>query len=171
MATNTPKIYVACLSSYNSGILHGEWIDANQDEDDIQNEIQEMLKQSPVPDAEEWAIHDFEGFYEIRISEYEDIETVSKIAQNIEAHGEAYASYISDMDGDVEDDIEKFEEAYRGEYKNKKDFAYQLMHDCYTIPEFLESYIDYESYARDLFICDYSYACSEGRKIFVFMRI
>ncbi|QTA79832.1 Antirestriction protein [Desulfonema limicola] len=170
MATNTPKIYVACLSSYNSGILHGEWIDANQDADDIMEEIQEMLKNSPQY-GEDWAIHDFENFYEIRISEYEDIETVSKIAQNIEAHGEAYASYISDMDGDIEDDIEKFEEAYRGEYKNKKDFAYQLMHDCYTIPEFLESYIDYEGYARDLFICDYSYSSSENRKIFVFMRM
>ena len=32
--TTTPKIYVACLASYNAGILHGRWIDADQDADD-----------------------------------------------------------------------------------------------------------------------------------------
>ena len=28
MNTETPAIYVACLDSYNNGILHGDWIDA-----------------------------------------------------------------------------------------------------------------------------------------------
>jgi len=34
-----PKIYVACLAAYNNGILHGRWIDANQDADTIRDEI------------------------------------------------------------------------------------------------------------------------------------
>ncbi len=55
----TPKIYVDCLSAYNAGTLHGSWIDANQDAEDIHEEIQEMLSESPEPVAEEWAIHDF----------------------------------------------------------------------------------------------------------------
>ena len=38
--------------------LHGSWIDANQDADDIHEEIQEMLTESPEPVAEEWSIHD-----------------------------------------------------------------------------------------------------------------
>jgi len=37
-ATDTPRVYVACLASYNNGILHGEWIDAT-DADEIREEI------------------------------------------------------------------------------------------------------------------------------------
>ena len=30
--TTNPEIYVACLASYNSGILHGEWIEVTDEE-------------------------------------------------------------------------------------------------------------------------------------------
>ena len=68
----TPKVYVACLAAYNNGILHGQWIEANQGKEGIQEEIQDMLSKSPIPGAEEWAIHDYEGFCGLRISEYEE---------------------------------------------------------------------------------------------------
>lgn len=42
--TFNPKIYVACLAAYNNGILHGRWIDADQDADEIRAGIAEMLK-------------------------------------------------------------------------------------------------------------------------------
>ena len=47
------RIYVACLAAYNNGILHGRWIDANQDAWAIWDEVSEMLKTSPEADAEE----------------------------------------------------------------------------------------------------------------------
>jgi len=37
------SIYVADLAAYNNGILHGVWIDATQDIDDIQEQINDML--------------------------------------------------------------------------------------------------------------------------------
>lgn len=56
MTTNyEPQIYIACLASYNNGILYGKWIDANQDVSALEGEIQEILAESPMPDAEEWA--------------------------------------------------------------------------------------------------------------------
>ena len=43
-ATDTnPRIYVACLAAYNNGYLHGAWIDADQDVDEIRDEIATML--------------------------------------------------------------------------------------------------------------------------------
>lgn len=42
------QIYVACLASYNNGILHGGWIDACQDADDIRYAIHDILKTSPI---------------------------------------------------------------------------------------------------------------------------
>lgn len=54
--TTNPEIYVACLASYNSGILHGEWIEVT-DEETVRKEIRKILAASPVEDAEEYAIH------------------------------------------------------------------------------------------------------------------
>lgn len=51
--TSTVRIYVACLAAYNSGRLHGEWIDCDgKDESDIWNEINAMLAQSPEPNVQ-----------------------------------------------------------------------------------------------------------------------
>ncbi|MEL6164677.1 MAG: antirestriction protein ArdA, partial [Cyanobacteria bacterium J06628_3] len=92
----TPKIYVACLSAYNAGYLHGLWIDGTQEPEDIEDDIKWMLSWSPVADTEpcdEFAIHDYECWEGIELSEYEDIETVSELAQLLEEHGKAYTVY------------------------------------------------------------------------------
>ena len=47
----TPRIYVACLASYNSGRLYGRWIDASTDISAMNAEIQEMLAGSPFPNV------------------------------------------------------------------------------------------------------------------------
>ncbi len=70
MTERTPRIYVACLATYNNGIHHGCWIDCNQDADDIWKEIKDMFSNSPELDAEEWASHDSENWQGIKIDEY-----------------------------------------------------------------------------------------------------
>ncbi len=78
MTEDIPRVYVASLSDYNAGVLHGRWIDADQDADAIHADIAQMLAESPTDkSAEEWAIHDYEGFHGITISEFEDIDTVA----------------------------------------------------------------------------------------------
>ena len=47
----TPRFYVACLASYNNGILHGAWIEASTDVEEMQSEIASMLRQSPCPNV------------------------------------------------------------------------------------------------------------------------
>ena len=74
-----PRIYVACLAAYNNGCLHGRWIDATTP-DEVMAEVCAMLAASPLPDAEEWAIHDYEGFEGAHLSEYESFETVCNLA-------------------------------------------------------------------------------------------
>ena len=89
------RIYVASLSDYNDGRLHGAWIDADGDPDDLAAEVQAMLARSPMRreagGAEEWAIHDYEGFGPVRLGEYEDLATISMIGQGIAEHGPAFA--------------------------------------------------------------------------------
>lgn len=48
-----------------------------------------------------------------------------------------------------------FEDEYQGEYDDEEDFAYQIVEECYELPEFAKSYFDYAKFARDLFCGDY----------------
>lgn len=147
------RIYVACLAAYNNGILHGAWIDACQDEAAIREEINAMLKASPIPGAEEFAIHDYEGFEGARIEEYQGIESVAEIAAFIGDH-RALGGKLLEYFGDLEDARTAFEEDYRGEYSSLADFAQELTEETTEIPENLQYYIDYERMARDLEIND-----------------
>lgn len=54
---NDIRIYVADLAAYNNGKLHGVWINATDDLDDIQKQVNKMLAESPEGFAEEYAIH------------------------------------------------------------------------------------------------------------------
>lgn len=47
------RIYVADLAAYNAGHLHGIWIDATLELDEIQARVSAMLEASPVKGAEE----------------------------------------------------------------------------------------------------------------------
>jgi antirestriction protein len=124
---NTPQIYVACLSAYNSGFLHGLWIDATQDPEAIRDDLQFMLSLSPVSHletCEEYAIHAFEGFEGITLDEYESIERVSALAQAIEEHGKPFALYV-DYFGfdDIDRALIDFEDHYHGCFKSREDYA------------------------------------------------
>jgi antirestriction protein len=166
----TPRIYVACLAAYNNGFLHGTWIDANQEAEAIYDAIKDMLAQSPIAGAEEFAIHDYEGFCGLRLSESEDIAKVAEMAALIEEHGEAWAKF-AEYDGIEYATIERFEEAYAGEWDSEEDFAVDLASETMEIPSHLEFYIDYEKLARDLFINDYYSAEAEGCKVYVYRRM
>ena len=51
MTDTAPRIYVACLASYNNGVLHGRWIDASADVADMWPEINAMLRESKFPNV------------------------------------------------------------------------------------------------------------------------
>lgn len=82
-----PRIYVASLSDYNNGHLHGRWIKAAQPPERIYDEIHQMLATSPSPNTEEWAIHDHEGFDPLPLAETESIDTTSRIAMQLDRRG------------------------------------------------------------------------------------
>lgn len=144
------QIYVADLAAYNNGILHGAWIDATLDIDDIHAKIIELLKNSPEPFAEEYAIHDYEGFCGIDIHEYEGIESAHKKAVFVEEHGELGAQVASHFGDDLDDAERALSEAYIGEYPSLADYAQELTEECSEVPEHLAYYIDYDQMGRDM---------------------
>ena len=165
---DTPRIYVACLATYNNGHLHGAWIDCDQEAEEIEAEISEMLKNSPQPGAEEWAIHDYENWHGIEIDEYENIEKLAELAQALAEHGKPLAVYYQHFG-----EIEGFEDRYLGVYESEEDFAYETLEQQGLTQKIEElglmiSYIDWAAIARDWFICDYLSAETAYQEVHVF---
>ena len=144
-------VWVGCLSSYNQGHLHGQWVDLDliDSVEELQKAIDQILQDSPVEDAEEWAFmdHDLGG---IHIGEYEDLETVVNIAKGLREHESAFVAFYNCF---CSTDLQEFEERYQGEYDSVEDYAQQFLEDTgaiASIPENLRYYFDYEKYANDL---------------------
>lgn len=144
------KIYVADLAAYNNGYLHGVWIDATLDIDDIHEQIKAMLESSPVDCSEEYAIHDYEGFAGYNLGEYEGIDTAHEIACFIEEHGEIAGEVLNHFGGDLEEATKALDEQYAGCYSSLEDYAQELTEDTSEVPEHLAFYIDYERMGRDM---------------------
>jgi antirestriction protein len=135
------------------------------DPDELKEGIEEMLSNGPADNAEEWAFHDYEGFGDYSVSEYEDIDGLAELGRCIEEHGLAFAAYAENI-GQGADEA-GFEDAYCGEWDSETAYAENLMDECYEVPDNLANYIDYAAFARDLFINDY-YSVDGGAGVYVF---
>ena len=171
----TTRVYAACLASYNAGKLHGAWIDADQDEEEIQDEIAAMLRASPepnvfvdcpecdgdgceecdgkgkVPSAEEWAFHDYDGMPD-GLGEFESVEDISLHGRMTTEHGDAWRAYAQNATTPSEDD---FADTFYGEWDSEVAYAEHYVDSCGlfdNVSDHFSMYFDYEKYARDLFI-------------------
>ena len=162
----TPRIYVACLASYNAGKLHGAWIDATQEPEDIQADVDAMLAGSSEPYAEEWAIHDHEGLGDI--GEFESFDRVSAIGQAVDDAGCDAPALLAFLALDYRIDPEDFEDCYAGEWDSMEDFAYDFHEDTGDLDHPLACYIDWKAVARDMEINDVWTADAPSGGVFVF---
>ena len=172
-----PRIYVASLSDYNAGRLHGTWLDADVEAADLAEGVQAMLARSPEPGAEEYAIHDYEGFGPLHLSEYESLESVSTIAQGISEHGPAFAHWAALVETRDVEALSQFDDAYRGHYGSLAEYAESLLDDIglaqqleAAVPGFLEPYvrIDVEAFGRDLELSGDVTACPGDGGVYIF---
>lgn len=184
------KLYVACLASYNNGRLHGAWIDASSDVDEMQEEIAAMLRASPcpnvmvdcsecegsgeiehpngkasecpncrdgqVPSAEEWAVHDYDGFP--NMGEYPSLEDVAAFVELTEEHDgiepDDLAKIVADF-STVDEASEALRDQFCGIYDSFRDYADETADESLAAHDIkddspLARYFDYESFARDL---------------------
>jgi antirestriction protein len=158
----SPQIWVGSLADYNNGDLHGKWLDAAREPDEIHADIQTILASGPAARRgeapEEWGIFDYEGFGSLRLGEYEAIENVARLAAGIIEHGPAFAAWAEATVPD-EATSEGFAEAYCGHFDSVAAYAEQLVDDVEgeeqleaAMPEWLRSYItiDYDALAHDM---------------------
>ena len=150
------QIYIACLAAYNSGILHGAWIVASADIEELQEQIDAMLKRSPMPNAEEWAAHDYDQFP--NMGEYPDLKDICdyvELANSTYLSQDCLDAIIENVHGDLDQAREDLERVI-GEYHDFQDYADQRADDLIACAglgqkiELLSPYFDYEKHARDL---------------------
>ncbi len=155
----SPKVWVASLSDYNAGHLHGAWQEADREPDEIWEGINEVLRTSKEPGAEEWAIFDYEGFGPLRLSEYETVERISRLGRGIGEHGEAFAVFASFLGGDEDELLEHFEDCYIGQWESAAAYVEEFLDDVgmeaildEAVPEHYRGYVhfDTEALVRDM---------------------
>ncbi len=170
------RIYVASLSDYNAGILHGSWFDLSEysDSEELFEAIQkQVLETSPtaheegLESAEEFAIHDYDGVYPAGLGEYESINRLMEIQDCLNRciddniPEEAFCEWMEEIEGVDHENInyDDFESCCHGQYDSKLDFTYELVDETGLlddVPEIAARYFDYEAFARDLFLNDYT---------------
>jgi len=156
------RVYVACLASYNAGILHGKWLalDDFEGPEELQAAIfDQVLKTSTEPYADEWAMHDYEGLPEgYSPSEWPDWADLFRIRDLLEEHGEIFEAALSLSSGDIDYAEEMVTDYYTGfnyDHFNYADYGQDFLESTGMIdavPENLRYYIDYHAYGRDLFL-------------------
>jgi antirestriction protein len=194
-ATNsaTPRIYVASLSDYVGGRLHGVWVES-VDLDVVQEAVAKLLSESPLVATSgavdpqpstvnakdgldlETAIHDFEGFGSYRLHEYDSLELTCAMGAAILEHGIVFADFVGHLgapkDADeVADLVERFQEAYQGEFDSLEDWAEQFLEDTGGLkdaPKSFRPYIDLEKWADDAQMNGDIITSEEGGKVNVF---
>lgn len=102
------------------------------------------------PSAEEFAIHDHEGFGNL-VGEYTPIDEVVQLAEAIGEHGDKYVG-LREHGCDHDEAIGMIEDNYQGCYDSLEDWAENFLDETGAFsgaPEVLKTYFDYERYARD----------------------
>jgi len=150
------RIYAACLAAYNNSILHGKWIEIDDETtvESLRAEIAAMLATSPEPGVEEWAIHDYDGLPS-SLGENPDLERVIETARAIREHGEIFSLYMEHTGYDTGGAATNFGEAYQGAFPNRETFGQQLFEESgyeAEIPEHLRQYIDTDIFTNDFFM-------------------
>lgn len=155
-----PAIYVACLASYNAGKLFGHWLNLEDgpDADEIREAIDLVIKESPEPFAEEYAIHDHQELPGILgRSEWPDIDKLAEYVQNwaeLDNEDDQLAYKICCDHAGVILHLDDFRDQFRGWYDSPKDFAYELAEETGLLDQLednpLRCYIDWEGYWREL---------------------
>lgn len=158
---STPRVYIACLSSYNNGDLHGDWINLNGSEE-ISRRISLILDSSPVSKAKEYAIHDHE--YCGNIHEYSGIDEINEIVnayQAAQSEGIEWADLVAYCEYQSEDlspeAVKSYQERFAGSAYSLQAWCESFLEESGQFEECSETlrrYFNIEAYARDLEIND-----------------
>lgn len=145
------KGFLTNLADYNNGMLNGKWITFPLAED----EIEKIFIELNIDEEHEYFFTDWETELEYNFGEYENIFSINEIAEELESvdidHLNAYLeAYGTDYRKGLSYAIDRYEDYAFRPNADLLDIAYEIVEECYDLPEFATRYFDYEAFARDL---------------------
>lgn len=157
------RVYVGTYAKYNDGSIFGKWLDLSDysDKEEFYDACREL--HNDEVDAE-FMFQDWENIPSGLIGEswlsdniFEVIQAVSDLNDDQQ---KAFFIWLNDGSHDIDTDditglISSFENDYQGTYDDEEAYAYEIVEECYDLPEFALIYFDYAKFARDLFMGDY----------------
>lgn len=148
--TDTPRVWIACLASYNAGRLVGEWVDAT--DPDTMRDATERIAAAAVKAAkeagewpdyfgepEEFAIHDYDGFpgsVVRELGEHPDWDLVAAIGAALEENPEDFAAFLTFHDhcigGELDAEAVENWKDYRvaSGVESEEGYVYELLTEC-----------------------------------------
>ena len=159
-----PAVYVGTYGKYNDGSIAGAWMYPG--DYDTLDEFYEACKDLHKDEGDDYRELMFQDVDLIPDSLYsESCFAPAEFAFckawdeccNTDAL-EAFVDYYGEQFDEADELLDKFSDAYYGDFDSDEDFAYELVESTgmlSSIPENLQYYFDYEKYARDLMIDDF----------------
>ncbi len=158
-----PKIYVVCTKAYKAGYEHGVWLDATASLETLQQAVDHMLANSPIPGATEWEIRKSPGLGSA-IYSYESLERVQKKALLLQQYGYPAMAILERCFGDLQWAQTLFSDHYEGTYESEYHFACQLFNRLYLkSSEGVKPYIHYDAFTSDIFDKEYTAVYHRGK--------
>ena len=158
-----PSVYCGTYGKYNDGNLYGQWIDLTTFDsyDDFADYCRALHADEEDP---ELMFQDYENFPREFYDECLSRKDFDRIREYIELYEdnkdkEAVDAWLSICSPS---DMGSFSDAYQGKWDSEEDFAEYIFNECYCdslrhMPDNIRNYIDYKAFARDIFICDYTF--------------
>jgi antirestriction protein len=157
----TPRVWVGCLSCYNSGSLFGKWIDGVECDDlesagiaTVETVGEYTAYRCVKCFGDEFSVMDHENFLGLITGECSTTEAAEAARQLADIADDSEREIvIAWLSNGMEFDLDNMRESYIGEYSSDQDMAEEYLESTGMLddaPEFLARYFDYESFARDL---------------------
>lgn len=151
------RIFLTNLGKYNEGYLVGKWVDLPCD--DLEAEM-EAIGVGAVP-YEEYFITDYESDFGVSIGEYDNIDELNELAEELEAldecEEEAVKAYIELESNDIREAISAVKKGRCAFYENTDLDTLAIEEvEAWDLPDIALRYFDWEAYKRDMEFSGYT---------------
>lgn len=137
------RIYVGTYAIYNGGSIFGKWLDLSDysDKEEFYEACRELHKDEQDP---EFMFQDWEYIPSDLIGEswladniFEIIEAIDGLDDDKKEAFEVWLNHGSHdiTTQDIIDLIRSFEDDFLGAYDDEEDYAYEIVDECYDLPE------------------------------------
>ena len=138
------NIYLTNLAAYNSGKLIGEWLEMPFTEEEY------AAVMNRIGNPEETFITDYDSDMGVTVGEFDNVFALNDLVKESEGYDADLIAAIIACGYSLKDALDMADDVIFYPGKELIDVAYELVDECYDLPEIAQRYFDYEALARDL---------------------